>query len=199
MVRLRHGVNTPYSPAFHADSFDAVETLARASLRIVHVVEDDSFAQLSESRLAFAGFRQPIVRCRDGVRALQYFSAIARQETPHVILLDLDMGGMHGVRVLHWLRHNYGDRDVAIYLLTPLTDGKDSNLIPDAGDASERFDASLFNKLIQNLDHLIEVNNCLYLENHSKSAPDHAGQTPVQPQGTSMVRTQRLTISFSTA
>ena len=40
------------------------------------------------------------------------------QSAPHVILLDLHMPRRNGLEVLHWVRQNYSDRDVAVCLLT---------------------------------------------------------------------------------
>jgi len=92
-------------------------TLTRESIRILHVEDDDEFAELSALSLRRVGFAQPVARCRDGILALRYFSALDPACGPHVVLLDLHMPRMSGLEVLHWLRH-YRKSCVAVYLLT---------------------------------------------------------------------------------
>lgn len=133
--------------------------LTRDSLRILHVEDNDAFAELSGRLLKRAGFEQPIVRCADGLLALHYFSMIEPQSAPHVILLDLHMPGMSGLEVLHWVRQNYCEPDVAVYLLTSSEDPEDRRRAA-ADDAAEYILKSpLFEKLIQKLDDLIAMAN----------------------------------------
>ena len=96
-----------------------MELLARNSLRIVHVEDDNDFAQLSEIFLKRAGFEQPIVRCNNGIRALRYFSMIELAQAPHIILLDLHMPHLNGLEVLHWLRHSYSEPGTAFTFRLP--------------------------------------------------------------------------------
>ena len=96
--------------------------MTRDSIRIVHVEDDNDFAELSARALRQAGFNQPIARCSDGQPAIDYFTRINLQSAPHVILLDLHMPRRNGLEVLHWVRQNYSDRDVAVYLLTSSED-----------------------------------------------------------------------------
>ena len=134
--------------------------LARNSLRIVHVEDDNDFAGVSEIFLKRAGFNHPIVRCNDGVLALHYFSMTDPEQEPHAILLDLHMPNMSGLEVLHWLRHNHSDKDVAVYLLTSSDDPKDRRQAMANHVTGYLLKAPLFDELIQNLDYLIaEINN----------------------------------------
>jgi CheY-like chemotaxis protein len=95
-----------------------VPGLTRDSIRILHVDDDNDFAELSALGLRKVGFSQPVTRCKDGLLALHYISALDPENGPHVILLDLHMPRMNGLEVLHWLRRNYAKAGVAIYLLT---------------------------------------------------------------------------------
>jgi len=141
-----------------------MDVLARDSLRIVHVEDDHEFAQLCETLLKRAGFEQPIVRCKDGILALHYFSMIEPEYAPDVILLDLHMPQMNGLEVLHWLRHSHSEQDVAVYLLTSSDDPEDRRRAA-ADDVTEYLlKTPLFDELIQNLDHLIAVTNNQRLE-----------------------------------
>jgi CheY-like chemotaxis protein len=136
-----------------------METLARESLRIVHVDDDPDFVELSDRSLKRAGFQQPITRCSDGELAIDYFSSIDEKIAPHAILLDLHMPRKNGLEVLHWVRHIYRDRDVAVYLLTSCSE---PNIMRQA--EAERVTKVLlkkpfFEELIESLDYLITVNN----------------------------------------
>jgi len=140
-----------------------MKLLARDSIRILHVDDDDDFAELSSRSLRRAGFKQPVVRCNDGLLALEYFSKLEPQSAPHVILLDLHMPGMNGLQVLHWLRQNYLNKDVAIYLLTSSEDPEHRRQA--AADSVTEFlsKSPLADKLIEKLDWLIEMSNKLDL------------------------------------
>ena len=136
-----------------------MELLARDSLRIVHVDDDDHFALLNEHSLRRAGFTQPIVRCNDGLLALHYFSKIGPEFAPHVILLDLNMPNMNGLEVLHWLRNSHSEQDVAIYLLTSSEDRAHKEQAAADGVTEYLLKSHLFGELITHLDRLIATNN----------------------------------------
>ncbi len=135
--------------------------IARDSLRILHIDDDNDFAELSSRSLKRAGFTQPVVRCNDGLLAIHYFAKVESNSAPDVILLDLHMPGMNGLEVLHWLRMNYIDRDVAVYLLTSSDDPAHKQRA--AADRVTEFLAKsyLADQLIEKLDGLIEKNNGL--------------------------------------
>ena len=136
-----------------------MELLARDSIRIVHVDDDDDFAELSARGLRRAGFNQPIVRCSDGLRAVDYFSKIEPESVPHVILLDLHMPGMNGLAVLHWVRQNSCVRDIAVYLFTS-SEGAEHRRQATANGVTEYvLKSPSFEKLIEKLDDLIAQNN----------------------------------------
>ena len=174
-----------------------MELLARDSLRIAHVEDDNDFAELSEFFLKRAGFKQPIVRCPDGVRALHYLSIIEPARAPHIILLDLNMPDMNGLEVLHWLRHSYSDRDVAVYLLTSSGKPGDIRQAAAGGVTKYLFKTPLFDELIQNLDLLIATSNNQHLKDHSTRSANRSSVFSKPPQ-IGIVQTKKLTISFST-
>jgi CheY-like chemotaxis protein len=136
-----------------------VELLARDSLRIVHIDDDPDFAALSERCLKKAGFKQPVVRCPDGVFALRYFATMEAEAAPHVILLDFHMPNMNGLEVLQWVRHSYSERDVAIYLLTSSQDPLSLRRAVAAGVTEILCKNPLLDELIEKLDQLITASN----------------------------------------
>jgi CheY-like chemotaxis protein len=123
------------------------------------VDDDDDFAELSARGLKRAGFSQPVTRCSDGLLALHYFSMIEPHLAPHVILLDLHMPGMNGLEVLHWVRRNYNERDVAVYLLTSSEDPEHKKQATANGVTEILLKAPLVDTLIQKLDFLIATTN----------------------------------------
>jgi len=143
-----------------------MQLLARDSIRILHVEDDNDFADLNALGLRRAGFKQPVVRCNDGLLALHYFSMIEPQFAPHVILLDLHMPGMNGLEVLHWVRQNYSNRDVAIYLLTSSEDPEHRKQAAVDGVTEYLIKHPLVDKLVEKLDRLIAISNaqCLRKE-----------------------------------
>jgi PAS domain S-box-containing protein len=142
-----------------------MELLARHSLRIVHVEDDDHFAGISAQALRLAGFTQPIVRCHDGILALHYFSSIQPELAPHAIILDLNMPNMNGLEVLHWLRKSHTEQDVAVYLLTSSEERADKEQAATDGVTEYLLKSHLFAELIENLDQLIATINAHRLEN----------------------------------
>ena len=134
--------------------------LTRNSLRIVHVEDDMDFTQITEIFLKRAGFNHPLVHCHDGILALDYFSMLEPEQAPHAILLDLHMPNMNGLEVLHWLRHNHSDQDVAVYLLTSSDEPADRRQAAADRVTGYLLKSPLLDELIRNLDHLIgEKNN----------------------------------------
>ena len=136
-----------------------MDLLARNSLRIVHVEDNDDFAFVSEVWLKRAGFKQPIVRCTDGRRALHHFLTLEPENKPDVILLDLHMPHLDGLEVLHWLRHYHNEPDIAVFLLTSSNDPEDRRQAMANHVTGYLLKAPLFDELIQNLDHLIAIRN----------------------------------------
>ena len=168
----------PIDLASHMASLTLMEFLARDSLRIVQVEDNDDFALLIEMALKLAGFEQPIVRCNDGVLALHYFSMIEPEQAPHVILLDLHMPNKNGLEVLHWLRHDHSDQDVAVYLLTASDDPKDRHQAATEGMTEHILKGPLFEKLIQKLDDLIAETNRQRVGN---TVSKHDGAADISP------------------
>ena len=141
-----------------------MKPLARGSLRILHVEDDDDFAELSARGLKRAGFEQPVVRCNDGLLALHYFSKMEPQSAPHVVLLDLHLPGMNGLEVLHWIRQNYTEHDVAVYLLTSSENPEHQLQAAKDGATDYLLKNTLVDKLVQKLDCLIGMSNNQHLD-----------------------------------
>lgn len=143
-----------------------MELLSRESLRIVHVDDDHDFVELNERSLKCAGFNKPIVRCADGYKAINYFSTIEPDDAPHVVLVDLHMPRLSGLEVLHWLRTNYTEREVAVFLLTSSVDPDIINRRAGDGGAEYVPKGGILDHLLRKLDDLIDLKN----ENALKSA-----------------------------
>lgn len=138
-------------------SVDLMEVLTRDSIRILHVDDDNDFAELSARSLRHAGFNQPVVRCHDGLLAREHFSALERKSVPHVVLLDLHMPKMNGLELLRWFRLNF-EPNVAVYLLTSSEDPEERKLAVQLG-ATEFLPKNLLAELIEKLDGLIAASN----------------------------------------
>jgi CheY-like chemotaxis protein len=145
-----------------------MEPLARESLRIVHVDDDDDFVELSARALRRVGFKKPIERCVDGRSALRYFASVKPHSAPHIILVDFHMPDMDGLAVLHWLRENYGQRDVAVYLLTSSENPEHRRRAMDYGVTEYLLKSPSSDTLVQKLDQLIAVTNGQVKKKRSK-------------------------------
>lgn len=171
--------------------------MTRASLRLVHIENDVEFARLSETCLAAAGFKQRIERCTNSSEALRYFLEVPSQNAPHVILLNIDMPHSDGLEVLHWLRHTYSGRNMAVYLLTASENLKDFTQAASDCLAKHQSKCPLFQKLTQNLDHEISLRNSRSKEGYLALYANSPNSLSKLPQ-TKIIQTKRLTISFST-
>jgi CheY-like chemotaxis protein len=129
--------------------------LARDTIRILHIDDDNDFAEFSAERLRKVGFAQPVERCKDGLLALRYFSKVDPECGPHVILLDLNMPRMNGLEVLQWLRRNYRKSGVAVYLLTSSDDPAHKRQAEADGATEYLLKSPFTERLVEKLDLLI--------------------------------------------
>jgi CheY-like chemotaxis protein len=148
-----------------------MELLSRDSLRIVHVDEDDAFVELGERWLKSAGFKRPIVRCADGVQAVNYFRTIQPDDVPHAILVDLHMPRVNGLGVLHWVRTSYREKKIAVYLLTSSVDPAVISRATADGVTEYIPKHTMIEHLIQKLDGLIASINETLLERERTFEP----------------------------
>jgi len=94
--------------------------LDRKNLRIA-VVDDDEFdRELLQNHLIQAGFTHPLVQLRNGSIALEYFkyTKATGALAPHIVLLDINMPLIDGVRALHRLREASSFRDLPVIILS---------------------------------------------------------------------------------
>lgn len=88
--------------------------------RTILVVDDEpAIVQIARDYLDRAGFR--VVTASDGVTALH----IARNERPHLLVLDLMLPGMDGLDVTRTLRQDPATRKLPIVMLTARVDETD--------------------------------------------------------------------------
>jgi CheY-like chemotaxis protein len=69
------------------------------------------------------------------------------------------MPGKNGLEVLHWIRENYSERAVAVYLLTSSEDPEHRRQASDDGATGYILKATGNEELIEKLDGLIELLN----------------------------------------
>ena len=94
--------------------------VARHNLRILLVDDDDNDAELLRTALLEAGFTRPVTHFKNGAIALEYFkyTKATGADVPHIILLDLNMPLIDGVRALHRLREVSSFRDLPVIILS---------------------------------------------------------------------------------
>ena len=136
-----------------------MELLARDRLRIAQVEDDRDFAELSERFLKRAGFNEPIAHCDDGLPALRYFLKIKPELAPDVVLLDLHLPRMNGLEVLRWLRQNYSECDVPVFILSSSDEPAHREQAAAIGVTEFLAKRSSFDELIEALDRLIATRN----------------------------------------
>ncbi|MDB4793550.1 response regulator [Methylacidiphilales bacterium] len=95
-------------------------TLSRRNLRILLVDDDDNDSELLRAALIETGFTHHIGHFRNGAIALEYFkyTKATGSMIPHVLLLDLNMPLIDGVRALRRLREASSVRDLPVIILT---------------------------------------------------------------------------------
>jgi CheY-like chemotaxis protein len=98
--------------------------LTRKNLRILLVDDDEDDTELLRGALVRAGFTDSLTHFRNGAIALEYFkyTKATGSLVPHVILLDLNMPLIDGVRALHRLREASSFRDLPVIILTGADD-----------------------------------------------------------------------------
>src|SRR5438045_2748694 len=94
--------------------------LSRKNLRIVLVDDDEYDRELLRSSLHEAGFTEPMAQLGNGEIALEYFkyNRATGALVPHIVLLDINMPLIDGVRALHRLREASSFRDLPVIILS---------------------------------------------------------------------------------
>jgi CheY-like chemotaxis protein len=100
--------------------------------QIILLVEDnDDDAELTERAFGDAKIKNRILRLRDGVEALDYllvrgkFAARDVNDTPAIVLLDLNLPRVNGLEVLTVLRSNERTKQLPVVILTSSAEEKD--------------------------------------------------------------------------
>ncbi len=94
--------------------------LSRNALRILLVDDDENDVELLCSALREAGFTHPLTHFKNGAIALEYFKykKATGASVPHIVLLDLTMPLIDGVRTLHRLREVSAFRELPVIVLS---------------------------------------------------------------------------------
>ncbi len=109
--------------------------LTRKNLRILLVDDDELDAELLHGTLTAAGFTHPLTHFRNGAIALEYFkyTKATGSLVPHIVLLDINMPLIDGVRALHRLREASAFRDIPVVILTGVGDPVKRRELADLG------------------------------------------------------------------
>ena len=138
--------------------------LTRNSLRIVHLDDSDDFTHVTAVFLRLRGFTEPVVRFNCGKKAVDYLAKVEPARAPHVVLLDLSMPGLSGWDVLRWLRENYRNRAVPIYILTSTEEQETRLAALDAGATAYHCKSDLFHDLVCDLEQEMALYNHKHLD-----------------------------------
>ena len=98
--------------------------LDRTNVRILLVDDDENDTELLRAALGHAGFTHPLTHFRNGSITLAYFkyTKATGSLVPHVILLDLNMPLIDGIRALQRLRKESSFRDLPVIIVTGADD-----------------------------------------------------------------------------
>lgn len=98
--------------------------LIRKNLRILLVDDDRNDAELLQIALLEAGFTHTLTHFKNGAIALEYFKykKATGSVVPHIMLLDLNIPLIDGVRALRRLREESSFRDLPVIVLTGADD-----------------------------------------------------------------------------
>lgn len=95
-------------------------------ITIVLIEDDAGHARLIERHLQRSRLLHTLVVLRDGHTAVEYFLApsapSARRTTRCVVLLDLQLQGLHGLQVLARLKHDPQTRHIPVIMLSTSDD-----------------------------------------------------------------------------
>ena len=102
------------------DDTNSKTKLSRRNLRILLVDDDENDCELLRMALIETGFTHHITQFRNGAITLEYFkyTKATGSTAPHILLLDLKMPLIDGVRALHRLREESSFRDLPVIILT---------------------------------------------------------------------------------
>ena len=94
--------------------------LTRENLRILLVDDDENDTELLRFALVGAGFKHPFTHFRNGAITLEYFkyTKATGSLVPHIILLDINMPLIDGVRALRRLREASSFRNLPVVILS---------------------------------------------------------------------------------
>ena len=104
-------------------------SLNEPSILLVEDNEDD--AELTERAFRKANIRNPLVRVRDGVEALDFlfargaYAARDVNDVPAVVLLDLNLPRLSGIQLLEEIRANERTSHLPVVILTSSNEDRD--------------------------------------------------------------------------
>jgi CheY-like chemotaxis protein len=100
---------------------------------IVCIEDDEGHARLIQRNLQRAGVTNPIVHFDNGSDALAWVKEHAAQKKPMLVLLDLNLPGMHGTEILRSIRSTPETHTVPVVILTTTDDPTEVKQCYDLG------------------------------------------------------------------
>ena len=133
--------------------------MQKKAVNIVLVDDDDVDAEGVERALQDAKIINPLYRARDGIEALDMLRGTGGKEPipkPYLILLDINMPRMNGLKFLEELRRDEKLHTAIVFMLTTSQDERDKVAAYEkhvAGYVAKSNVGADFSKLIQMLEH----------------------------------------------
>jgi CheY-like chemotaxis protein len=97
------------------------EIMVVRPLTILLVEDDDGDAKAVQRAFASANIANPIIRAIDGIDALDILrgrNGRAKPNTPHIMLVDLNMPRMSGIELVRTLRADQALQQSVVFMLT---------------------------------------------------------------------------------
>lgn len=124
--------------------------MSHPNLPLLVVEDNDEDFEMLELAFRGCGVRNPVFRCSTGEDALHFLAAA--NPRPGLVLLDLNLTGLDGLRVLSWMKGREEDRAIPVIVLSTSDNPKDvqaSYRLGASGYLLKPVDLSRFEEMIR--------------------------------------------------